>query len=404
MPKHNYFLKFCPEVPEFSDNLFPLLPVKVLLMFGGDTIRTALPEWTTGTSTEVELSSWCPNQQNSPFKTTGKRNFFRWKAHPRSYLVTVAVRHRFPSFRDDVLGSLKETHGLQLFLLAPPLRVHDQMCLVERIRGGGVRGDRLNDDAVAGAEAVRLRRVNEPKWRRQTNKQTNEDANWPIDCGGWCVRGMQEMGLLPRLLCHCWPDWEAGLDWTWSGGSRSLECWWAAGETTDEGKTVVRSHLGGSYAAGHHPKMGTLMLLKLRVSCTSWHHLRGGALQAGSQRSAGLRSSEWWFHCRWRPLRSLMLRQIFKKIDFNHSDRPQACAAAASASLFRSPRWVICSGIWTGICKAATELGAGLLVSSTRVSRICSDEEEDGLPWPEDVCEEDMSSWRPLRRTGQTHG
>lgn len=48
--------------------------------------------------------------------------------------------------------------------------------------------------------------------------------------------------------------------------------------------------------------------------------------------------------------------------------------------LFYSPRCVICSGIWTGICKAATELGAGLLVSSTRVSRICSDEEEDGLP------------------------
>lgn len=71
-----------------------------------------------------------------------------------------------------------------------------------------------------------------------------------------------------------------------------------------------------------------------------------------------------------------------------------------------SPRCVICSGICTGICSAATELGAGLPppqpLSSSRVSRIWRAEEE-GLPGPDGVCEDDMSSWRPFRRTGDRH-
>lgn len=62
-----------------------------------------------------------------------------------------------------------------------------------------------------------------------------------------------------------------------------------------------------------------------------------------------------------------------------------------------SPRCVICSGICTGICSAATELGAGLpLLSSSRVSRIWR---EEGLPGPEAVCEDIITSWRALSRT-----
>lgn len=55
---------------------------------------------------------------------------------------------------------------------------------------------------------------------------------------------------------------------------------------------------------------------------------------------------------------------------------------------------MICSGIWTGICSAATGLELELpllLFSSSRVSRIWREEEEEEeeveaeLPWPADV-------------------
>lgn len=66
---------------------------------------------------------------------------------------------------------------------------------------------------------------------------------------------------------------------------------------------------------------------------------------------------------------------------------------------------VICSGICKGICSAATEPGAGLpLLSSNRVSRIWrEEEEEEGLPGPDDVCDDAISSWRPFRSTADTH-
>ena len=73
-------------------------------------------------------------------------------------LVSEAVGHWLLCFRDNALWTLQETRGVEGVFLALPFRLHDQLRLAERVGGGGVRGDRLDDDAVAGAEAVRLRR------------------------------------------------------------------------------------------------------------------------------------------------------------------------------------------------------------------------------------------------------
>lgn len=298
-------------------------------MFGGDTIRTALPEWTTGTSTEVELSSWCPNEQN-PLRHNRKTGPFQIKStalFPPCHCSHPSLVPGFP-WRCSRLppgDSSPPTVPPGSAPLRPQPAGFGRACPKCWGQRWPFEWWRRRWSRGRPSEEGKQTKV------KTTNKQVNnKDANWPIDCGGWCVRGMEEMGLLPRLLCRCCPDWEAGPDWTWSGGSRSLECWWAAGETTGWGEKqslgVIHRVRGSdaklNVAAGHHPEMGTLKSLQRMVSCTSWHYLRGGALQAGSQRSAGLRSSEWWFHCRWRPLRSLTLRQIFKNIDFNQSDRP----------------------------------------------------------------------------------
>lgn len=75
------------------------------------------------------------------------------------YLVCEAVRHWLWRSRDNALRPLKETRGIEPFLLAPPLRLHNQLRLAEGVAGGVVRGDRLDDDAVGGAEALRLRKT-----------------------------------------------------------------------------------------------------------------------------------------------------------------------------------------------------------------------------------------------------
>lgn len=96
-------------------------------------------------------------------------------------------------------------------------------------------------------------------------------------------------------------------------------------------------------------------------------------------------------------------QHLNKLSDIQTSAAPQESITRSQVLQGVSPRCVICSGICTGICSAATELGAGLPpLSSSRVSRIWRAEEE-GLPGPDDVCEDDMSSWRPFRRTGHTH-
>ena len=127
---------------------------------------------------------------------------------------------------------------------------------------------------------------------------------------------------------------------------------------------------------------------------------------AGSRRSAGLLCSEWWSHCRWLLLKSRTLEDkhtesTVRKWSHTHTKGQKPSHTHTLQQV--SPRCVICSGIWTGICSAATELGAGLPpLSSNRVSRICS-EEEEGLPGPDEVCEDAISSWRPFRRTDDTH-
>lgn len=168
--EHCYFLKFCPEVPEFSDNLSTSCYLSTCCW----CLEVTQSERRCPSGPQEPRQRW-NSAPDAPMNrthsdTTGKLDLFRLKAQPCSHLVTVAIRHWFPGFRDDVLGSLQETRRLQLFLLAPPPCIHNQLGLVERVRSAGVRGDRLNDDAVAGAEAVRLRRANKPKWRRQTNK------------------------------------------------------------------------------------------------------------------------------------------------------------------------------------------------------------------------------------------
>lgn len=127
---------------------------------------------------------------------------------------------------------------------------------------------------------------------------------------------------------------------------------------------------------------------------------------AGSRRSAGLLCSEWSSHCRWLLLKNRTLEDehtqstVRKQTRFHREEKP---SHTHTQWQWVSPRCVICSGIWTGICSAATELGAGLPpLSSSRVSRICS-EEEEGLPGPDEVCEDAISSWRPFRRTDHTH-
>lgn len=106
------------------------------------------------------------------------------KAYASSYLLTESIGHRFLRSRDDVLISLQNTSGFQLLLLAPPLRFHHQLCLVEGVRGGGVRGDGLDDDAVAGAEPVglgggvgvsRTNKEEEKEERTHTDRQAVED-------------------------------------------------------------------------------------------------------------------------------------------------------------------------------------------------------------------------------------
>ena len=127
---------------------------------------------------------------------------------------------------------------------------------------------------------------------------------------------------------------------------------------------------------------------------------------AGSRRSAGLLCSGWWSHCRWLLPRNLQLEEKQTKL----SQKPTSAEVSLISivvvmiHMWVSPRCVICSGIWTGICSAATELGAGLLpLSSNRVRRIWSEEEEEGLPGPDPVCCDDsITSWRPFSRT-DTH-
>ncbi|TNN51397.1 hypothetical protein EYF80_038370 [Liparis tanakae] len=72
---------------------------------------------------------------------------------------------------DEQLSALKETRVVEQVVLAPPLGLHDQLRLAERVRGGGVGRDRLDDDAVAGAEAVRLRRRRRRKRRRRRRRR-----------------------------------------------------------------------------------------------------------------------------------------------------------------------------------------------------------------------------------------
>ncbi len=74
------------------------------------------------------------------------------------YLVSEAVCHWLLSFRDDVLRTLQETGGVKAVVVATPLCLHNQLWLAERVWGGGVWRDCLVDDAIAGAEAVRLRK------------------------------------------------------------------------------------------------------------------------------------------------------------------------------------------------------------------------------------------------------
>lgn len=143
-------------------------------MLGGDTIRTVLLEWTTGTSTEEELSSWCANTQNSLRDNRKTGPTFKIKAPPCSYLVTEAICHWFLRFRDNVVGSLQNTCGFQMLLLALPWCFHHQLCLVESVWGGRVRSDGLDDDAVAGAEAVSLRKVNQSEDHKQRKKERKE--------------------------------------------------------------------------------------------------------------------------------------------------------------------------------------------------------------------------------------
>lgn len=110
-----------------------LLPVSVLLMLGGDTIRTVLPEWTTGTSTEEELSSCRTNTQNSLGDNRKTAQTFRIKARPCPYLVTEAICHWFLRFRHNVLSFLQNTCGLQPLLLAPARCLHNQLRLVQNV-------------------------------------------------------------------------------------------------------------------------------------------------------------------------------------------------------------------------------------------------------------------------------
>lgn len=73
--------------------------------------------------------------------------------------VTEAIRHWLLSFRDDTLRPLQQTCGVETIVLAPGLSLHHQLLLAEGFRGGGgggVRGDSLDDDAIAGAETVGL--------------------------------------------------------------------------------------------------------------------------------------------------------------------------------------------------------------------------------------------------------
>ena len=90
----------------------------------------------------------------------------------RKYLVSEVIRQWLLRFRDDALWTLQETRGFQVVLLTLPLRLHDQLWLAEGVWGGGVGGDRLDDDAVAGAEAVRL--------KTHTHIHTHTHTRWGV--------------------------------------------------------------------------------------------------------------------------------------------------------------------------------------------------------------------------------
>lgn len=131
--------------------------------------------------------------------------------------------------------------------------------------------------------------------------------------------------------------------------------------------------------------------LKLKLRCPA-----GSNSPAGSQRSAGVLSSEWW-RLRLQPHLKLQTDTRWAGGTARHIT---GCVRSPEGRRL-SPRWVICSGIWTGICSAASgpETGLQPLLSSSRARRIWS-EEEEGLPGRDAVCDDVISSSRPFRRTG----
>lgn len=131
-------------------------------MLGGDTMSTALPdcipECTTGPSTEGELSPWhrFDISNETYIRTRLITYIWRW-TFLNFYLVSETLCHWLLGFRSNPFWTLHETGGIEIVLLTPHLCLNDQLRLAEGVRGGGVRWDGLDDDAIAGAEAVRLK-------------------------------------------------------------------------------------------------------------------------------------------------------------------------------------------------------------------------------------------------------
>lgn len=177
-----------------------------------------------------------------------------------------------------------------------------------------------------------------------------------------------------------------------SGGSRSPGCWWAAGGRTGQRALILmRTRSLNLKCSRHFQQLLSLwchIVLTGRIS----NVCRAPVFRVMVSLSLAVAESE----ALWETKERYRVKVLFElECGRKSHTRPPSGRV--------SPRWVICSGIWTGICSAATELEVGLpLLSSSRVSRICS-EEEEGLPDPECVCEDVISSSRPFSRTGKTH-